>query len=517
MSHHPSHQSDKHGLMDLIGVLCNGTIDCNQLSLLERRLLESADARAVYRRYLNLHASLRRCSVMEQNATCRTSNYPILSFLGDRVQWTREYFSQPGPFSVLVAAIFMVCVISILNILPAPTYEPSRSSCAYNSSGTGFQGVNKNEKLKLVARITGKHNCRWSPDGRAPLSYDHMGIGRELKLDSGLVEITYYNGAKVVLEGPVEFTVEQKNACRLDFGRLTAKVSKDAVGFTVETPGLTVVDLGTEFAVQVRPTGTAEVHVFEGETEVTYDAGAGNLRQIRVVENQSVRFNTRSQGIVRGLANHEQFARVEPRPGPVVRFFTDESAWRAAVEKVETFRTTGANVAMAAEVKAPPGRDASLGPVLTYTRSQTGLSWDFRLKMLEPGSGPGHGFVFNDTSNNPEVPPAFINALAVGKGDQFEDDDWQVEITSGPKLFALGFDLCDNSSSEGESLSVYGSEGALLASTKVIPSGPHGTVAFVGVVSAAPITKIIFDEDRGGDDIAIADFRFANPLKEQFR
>ncbi len=207
--------------------------------------------------------------------------------LVDAAYWTREYFSQPVPFSMLTAAIFMVCVIAILEILPAPTYQPSRSNHAHNTtSGTGLRGVNKAKKLNFVARITGLHNCRWSPEGRAPIGRDYLGIGRELKLDSGMVKITYYNGAKLVLEGPVEFTVEEANSCRLELGKLTANVSKKAVGFTVETPSTTIVDLGTEFGVVADQQGDTEVHVFRGVVEVE---AAGAVKR-RLGAGEAVRF-----------------------------------------------------------------------------------------------------------------------------------------------------------------------------------------------------------------------------------
>ncbi len=227
---------------------------------------------------------------------------PVLGFLGGTARWTREYFSQPGPFSILAAAIFMVCLISILSILPAPTYERSRFNHACTTtddgssttSGTGFQPVKG--KFNFVARITGLHNCRWPDNYLPPLRYAHLGLGRELKLDSGLVEITYYNGAKVVLEGPVEFTVEKVNACRLELGKLAAEVPKPAVGFVVQTPTAKIVDLGTEFGVEVEQSGSAEVHIFRGEVlaQLT-DRDGAVLRSIRLTEGKAMRFDDTGQ------------------------------------------------------------------------------------------------------------------------------------------------------------------------------------------------------------------------------
>ena len=123
-----------------------------------------------------------------------------------------------------------------------------------------------------------------------------------------MVEITYYNGAKLVLEGPVEFTVKKPNACRLDLGKLTAKVSEQAAGFTVETPNMSIVDFGTEFAVEVEQGGDADVHVFVGEVEVAQDVG-GVRRKIRLGKGQSVRFDAGTGKLVALPAGSAQFAR----------------------------------------------------------------------------------------------------------------------------------------------------------------------------------------------------------------
>lgn len=88
-----------------------------------------------------------------------------------------------------------------------------------------------------------------------------------LKLRSGIAEIEFYQGARVLLEGPAELEIVSSGeaACRL--GRLSAQVPPQAQGFRIHTPEGTVVDLGTEFALQVGP-GSAQVHVFKGEVEL---------------------------------------------------------------------------------------------------------------------------------------------------------------------------------------------------------------------------------------------------------
>ena len=88
--------------------------------------------------------------------------------------------------------------------------------------------------------------------------------------DAGLVQLEFYCGATVVVEGPAEIEIldESRVVCRL--GRLRAHVPELARGFAVLAPSFELVDLGTEFGLNVSGDGAAEVHVFDGKVEL-YD------------------------------------------------------------------------------------------------------------------------------------------------------------------------------------------------------------------------------------------------------
>jgi hypothetical protein len=147
-----------------------------------------------------------------------------------------------------------------------------------------------------------------------------------LALASGLIEITYLSGAKVILQGPVTYKVESKAGGYLSLGKLTARVEKPVVRgqgsgvrsqgsevsksqiqnpkseinqkseirnqklFVVRTPTAVVTDLGTEFGVAVSKDGQTKSHVFRGLVKVQWVAtdrkpqGDGQLLK----ENESV-------------------------------------------------------------------------------------------------------------------------------------------------------------------------------------------------------------------------------------
>jgi hypothetical protein len=105
------------------------------------------------------------------------------------------------------------------------------------------------------------------------------------ELRAGLVEFTYASGAVVIIESPAQFELRGASAVGLHSGKLSARVPEAAVGFTVETPSASVIDLGTEFGVHVGAT-SSEVHVFKGE--VLVKTGRTEEPQ-RLIEHQASR------------------------------------------------------------------------------------------------------------------------------------------------------------------------------------------------------------------------------------
>ena len=97
----------------------------------------------------------------------------------------------------------------------------------------------------------------------------------QYQLSRGIVELEYSSGALLTVEAPAEFRLVDESIFRLDSGRVAAHVPEEAHGFKVDTAAATVVDLGTDFAVEASPNEPSEVHVFEGEVRVELRHGKG--------------------------------------------------------------------------------------------------------------------------------------------------------------------------------------------------------------------------------------------------
>jgi hypothetical protein len=93
-------------------------------------------------------------------------------------------------------------------------------------------------------------------------------VGKPLSIASGIVELRLTQGVRLLVEGPADWTINGKNNATLRRGKLLATVPHEAIGFTVKTPTTEIVDLGTEFGVEVSGQGETKTHVFRGEIRV---------------------------------------------------------------------------------------------------------------------------------------------------------------------------------------------------------------------------------------------------------
>jgi hypothetical protein len=117
-----------------------------------------------------------------------------------------------------------------------------------------------------VAMLTRTVDARWRA-GTGPLRAGGPLEPGWLRLESGLAQVVFYSGARVVIEGPAELQLVSRNEAACLSGRLLAEVPPPARGFRLRTRDLTLVDLGTSFGIDAA-SGRAEVHVFEGTVEV---------------------------------------------------------------------------------------------------------------------------------------------------------------------------------------------------------------------------------------------------------
>lgn len=127
-----------------------------------------------------------------------------------------------------------------------------------------FFQTTPNEKTETgVARIVDSVKAEWEDGADAYKAGRTLQRGR-LKLRSGLVRICQDKGVELILEGPGELVFHSKDKVFCPYGKLSVYVPPGAVGFEVDSPLATIIDLGTAFFIEVSEDAT-EVHVLSGK------------------------------------------------------------------------------------------------------------------------------------------------------------------------------------------------------------------------------------------------------------
>lgn len=139
-------------------------------------------------------------------------------------------------------------------------------------AGTAFKLVTDEPgvgepRLEGLAVLTRSVQARWHPETTT------YGLGATipagiLKLQSGLVQLEFFGGARLLVEGPAELELLTRDRLCCHAGKLRAVVPPQAHGFTILSATAELIDRGTEFGVEVTRAGSTELHVFEGKVEV---------------------------------------------------------------------------------------------------------------------------------------------------------------------------------------------------------------------------------------------------------
>jgi hypothetical protein len=133
------------------------------------------------------------------------------------------------------------------------------------------------ESEAAVASLASTVDAVWS----APLPARARLSAGKLQLKEGVAQLVFAKGAVVSLEAPVELELVNDGLCRLLSGAVAANVPPDAVGFTVLTPEMRIVDLGTAFGVRIGSDAATEIHVFEGEIDLFEAVDGATANRLR--------------------------------------------------------------------------------------------------------------------------------------------------------------------------------------------------------------------------------------------
>jgi hypothetical protein len=133
--------------------------------------------------------------------------------------------------------------------------------------GTPLESVHDGINIATAIKV---EDVRWEPcDGSPPDEGSVVALGR-LRFRSGRLTLAFFSGVSLSVEGPADLELLAADRVFCHQGKLRARVPHGAEGFTVVGAGYEVVDLGTEFALNLpKPGGKSVMMVFEGEAAVS--------------------------------------------------------------------------------------------------------------------------------------------------------------------------------------------------------------------------------------------------------
>lgn len=262
---------------DLVTCILEGSASAAQQDQLALLLRESSEARRLYNAYVRETAELRwqleTSGVGDGELAARKSTVVGLDPLARLLRAWRG-----------AAAIVLIGSVATLAGIMSQGFvgRPARVIPVGGVVGRGgAQAPLSAPACVGVATLARTSDVTWSPGSKGRDELSRLCPGDTLRFERGEVELIFDTGVEVVVRGPADFEVKGADRAFSRLGAIAARVGESGKGFTVETPTAEVVDVGTEFGIEVQPTGSTAVAVFRGRVDLAAADAAGNLDTFR--------------------------------------------------------------------------------------------------------------------------------------------------------------------------------------------------------------------------------------------
>jgi hypothetical protein len=323
----------------LLSGWCDGALTDAEIHRLDELVRTDTDFRDFYLKYMDQHAVLAAAvlpigdvglMVKWPGETCDGPSgcgdaVPAGSGSGLRDQRAGRFPRAPRAWRrwiVVAAALVLASVIA----RQWPTGRPGPAIVAGPTTAGDPPRLGLARGFAVVVQLAA---TEWEPGpGQRPSEGDLLAAGR-LVIRSGRITLGLLSGVTLTLEGPADLELLSIDRVHCRRGKLRTSVPRGAEGFVVTTPGSAVVDLGTEFGLNVTDDGKARVMVFKGEAEaaVLNEAGAP-VRSQQLNERRAFAIDPWSGQIEKSAAKSVEFVAppvLAPKP------LTLDKSYREAV------------------------------------------------------------------------------------------------------------------------------------------------------------------------------------------
>ncbi|YCM44297.1 FecR domain-containing protein [Verrucomicrobiaceae bacterium 227] len=243
-----------------------GDLSADEVRKIEERLLED---KALRKQLLEL-------STEEAALTDWAKSEEVSASLDDRT--FQDRVPSPSPKSTFSEPVIWLAAAAVLVLgFFGMTWwgQPEKTSPSPIASS---------QSIALFAASIDAHWIGSDPQPGSSLS------AGQYQLSSGSVDLVFSDGAKVSVGGPAVFELKSARHLHLESGQAVARISDEALGFIVTSPGSEVIDLGTEFGLSVDASGQTDVHVLDGLVEVHPSKPNNASSGVTISEGQARRF-----------------------------------------------------------------------------------------------------------------------------------------------------------------------------------------------------------------------------------
>jgi hypothetical protein len=252
---------------ELVDAWLDGELDESEVRRLNDRLTESdADLRE-FAAQVNLHCLLRSDHVLESSLAIAVTTSADVNDADarQRVSGSRKHLLWGG-LGLVVSVAVLLGVAWVLRQphrldVASPTAASRKQDAATDDTTPSATDRAFVDPLATIDAVS-------LPQGPSYSAGTRLKAGNRLRFTEGEINLRFAAGANVLLRGPADLELTSRLHAVLHRGQLTARVEKEAHGFTVATPFADVIDLGTVFGVTANASGQTDIVVFEGEIEI---------------------------------------------------------------------------------------------------------------------------------------------------------------------------------------------------------------------------------------------------------
>ncbi len=231
-------------------LLLDGELDDESIAELDEMLQSDKSARELYLQTAALHSAL-------QTHHLSRSNLPLMPLIPMK-RLLDQHRRQQIRYSLIAAAALLIIAAVTLSLI---TSRPPKALASFRVTPEATFTLSHPEDRR---------------DKESPQDGSTLREGSRLRITGGSMEISFASGVRSIIEAPCDLVVLEEDRLSMEQGTGWFEVPPAAIGFTIETPRLTIVDLGTEFGVHAPADGSHEIHVFRGKVQASVSSSGGN-------------------------------------------------------------------------------------------------------------------------------------------------------------------------------------------------------------------------------------------------